>query len=90
MLEAVGHPAAVNASWSLKREARKRGWRRSIAGAIRRGEKKRTPQTLSGAQGSSMKPLRASGGDAKWPPKILRNGLLLCEPGGGQFVAIFR
>ncbi len=26
MLEAVGHPAAVNASWSLKREARKRGW----------------------------------------------------------------
>ena len=27
MLEAVGHPAAVNASWSLKREARKRSWR---------------------------------------------------------------
>ena len=26
MLEAVGHPTAVNASWSLKREARKRGW----------------------------------------------------------------
>jgi putative phosphoserine phosphatase/1-acylglycerol-3-phosphate O-acyltransferase len=26
MLEAVGHPAAVNASWGLKREARKRGW----------------------------------------------------------------
>jgi putative phosphoserine phosphatase/1-acylglycerol-3-phosphate O-acyltransferase len=27
MLEAVGHPAAVNASWNLKGEARKRGWR---------------------------------------------------------------
>ena len=27
MLEAVGHPAAVNASRSLEREARKRGWR---------------------------------------------------------------
>jgi HAD superfamily hydrolase (TIGR01490 family) len=26
MLEAVGHPAAVNASWRLKREARRRGW----------------------------------------------------------------
>ncbi len=26
MLEAVGHPAAVNASWSLKREALKGGW----------------------------------------------------------------
>ena len=27
MLQAVGRPAAVNASWSLKREARRRGWR---------------------------------------------------------------
>jgi HAD superfamily phosphoserine phosphatase-like hydrolase len=26
MLEAVGHPAAVNASWRLKREGQKRGW----------------------------------------------------------------
>jgi HAD superfamily phosphoserine phosphatase-like hydrolase len=26
MLEAVGHPAAVNASWQLARVARKRGW----------------------------------------------------------------
>jgi HAD superfamily hydrolase (TIGR01490 family) len=26
MLEAVGHPATVNASWRLKREGRKRGW----------------------------------------------------------------
>ena len=26
MLGAVGHPATVNASWSLKREARRRGW----------------------------------------------------------------
>jgi HAD superfamily hydrolase (TIGR01490 family) len=26
MLEAVGHPAAVNASWRLKREARRRAW----------------------------------------------------------------
>lgn len=26
MLKAVGHPAAANASWRLKREARKRGW----------------------------------------------------------------
>lgn len=26
MLEAVGHPAAVNASWRLKREARNRSW----------------------------------------------------------------
>jgi putative phosphoserine phosphatase/1-acylglycerol-3-phosphate O-acyltransferase len=26
MLEAVGHPAAVNASWRLEREARQRGW----------------------------------------------------------------
>ncbi len=26
MLEAVGHPAAVNASWRLDREARRRGW----------------------------------------------------------------
>jgi putative phosphoserine phosphatase/1-acylglycerol-3-phosphate O-acyltransferase len=27
MLEAVGHPAAVNASWRLDRKARRRGWR---------------------------------------------------------------
>jgi len=26
MLEAVGHPAAVNASWQLDRKARRRGW----------------------------------------------------------------
>jgi HAD superfamily hydrolase (TIGR01490 family) len=26
MLEAVGHPAAVNASWRLDRKARRRGW----------------------------------------------------------------
>jgi HAD superfamily hydrolase (TIGR01490 family) len=26
MLEAVGHPATVNASWRLERNARKRGW----------------------------------------------------------------
>jgi phosphoserine phosphatase len=26
MLETVGHPAVVNASWGLGREARKRGW----------------------------------------------------------------
>jgi HAD superfamily hydrolase (TIGR01490 family) len=26
MLEAVGHPAAVNASWRLNRKARRRGW----------------------------------------------------------------
>ena len=26
MLKAAGHPAAANASWRLKREARKRGW----------------------------------------------------------------
>ena len=41
MLGAVGNPAAVNASWRLKREARKRGWRRySWRDSL--GEKKRT------------------------------------------------
>jgi HAD superfamily phosphoserine phosphatase-like hydrolase len=41
MLGAVGHPAAVNACWSLKREARKHGWRVYSWGDSR-GEKKRT------------------------------------------------
>jgi HAD superfamily hydrolase (TIGR01490 family) len=41
MLGAVGHPAAVNGCWSLKREARKRGWRVYSWGDSR-GEKKRT------------------------------------------------
>ena len=44
MLEAVGNPAAVNASWSLKREARKRGWR-VYSWRDSRGEKKRTPHS---------------------------------------------
>ena len=42
MLEAVGHPAAVNARWRLKREARKRGWR-VYSWRDLRGEKTRTP-----------------------------------------------
>ena len=41
MLRAVGHPAAVNACWSLKHEARKRGWR-VYSWRDSRGEKKRT------------------------------------------------
>ena len=41
MLGAVGHPAAVNACWSLKHEARKRGWR-VYSWRDSRGEKKRT------------------------------------------------
>jgi HAD superfamily hydrolase (TIGR01490 family) len=41
MLGAVGHPAAVNACWSLKREARKRGWR-VYNWSASRTEKKRT------------------------------------------------
>src|SRR5579862_2484360 len=44
MLGAVGHPAAVNASWRLKREARKRGWR-LYSWRDSRGEKKRTSNT---------------------------------------------
>lgn len=44
MLEAVGHPAAVNASWSLKREARKGGWRLYSWRALAEG-KKRTPNS---------------------------------------------
>lgn len=44
MLGAVGNPVAVNASWGLKREARKRGWRRySWRDSV--GEKKRTPHS---------------------------------------------
>jgi HAD superfamily hydrolase (TIGR01490 family) len=41
MLGAVGHPAAVNACWSLKREARKHGWR-VYSWRDSRGERKRT------------------------------------------------
>jgi HAD superfamily hydrolase (TIGR01490 family) len=41
MLEAVGHPAAVNARGRLKREARKRGWR-VYSWRDLRGEKTRT------------------------------------------------
>jgi putative phosphoserine phosphatase/1-acylglycerol-3-phosphate O-acyltransferase len=44
MLEAVGHPAAVNASWRLKREARKPGWR-VYNWRDSRGEKNRTSNT---------------------------------------------
>ena len=44
MLEAAGHPAAVNASWRLKREARKRGWRLYSWRASGEG-KKRTPNS---------------------------------------------
>lgn len=44
MLEAVGHPAAVNASWALKREARKRRWR-VYRWRDSREEKKRTPHS---------------------------------------------
>jgi HAD superfamily hydrolase (TIGR01490 family) len=44
MLEAVGHPAAVNASRSLEREARKRGWR-VYSWCDSRGEKTRTPHS---------------------------------------------
>jgi HAD superfamily hydrolase (TIGR01490 family) len=44
MLEAVGHPAAVNASWSLKREARKRSWR-VYSWRDSRGENRRTPRS---------------------------------------------
>ena len=42
ILEAVGNPAAVNASWLLKREARKCGWR-VYSWLDSRGEKTRTP-----------------------------------------------
>jgi HAD superfamily hydrolase (TIGR01490 family) len=42
MLGAVGHPAAVNASWRLKREARKRGWR-LYSWRDSRGKKERNP-----------------------------------------------
>jgi HAD superfamily hydrolase (TIGR01490 family) len=44
MLEAVGHPAAVNASRSLEREARKRAWR-VYSWRDSRGEKTRTPHS---------------------------------------------
>jgi putative phosphoserine phosphatase/1-acylglycerol-3-phosphate O-acyltransferase len=44
MLEAVGHPAAVNASWRLKREARKRSWR-VYSWRDSRDEKNRTPNS---------------------------------------------
>jgi HAD superfamily hydrolase (TIGR01490 family) len=44
MLESVGHPAAVNASWRLKCEARKRGWR-VYSWSDSRGEKKRKSNT---------------------------------------------
>jgi putative phosphoserine phosphatase/1-acylglycerol-3-phosphate O-acyltransferase len=43
MLEAVGNPAAVNASRRLKREAPKRGWR-VYSWLDSRGETTRTPQ----------------------------------------------
>jgi HAD superfamily hydrolase (TIGR01490 family) len=44
MLEAVGHPAAVNASRSLEREASKRGWR-VYSWCDSCGEKTRTPHS---------------------------------------------
>jgi HAD superfamily hydrolase (TIGR01490 family) len=46
MLQAVGHPAAVNASWRLKREARKRGWR-LYSWRDSREEKKRSANTAA-------------------------------------------
>jgi HAD superfamily hydrolase (TIGR01490 family) len=51
MLEAVGQPAAVNASWSLKREARKRGWR-VYSWRDSRREKTRTPSTSLATKGA--------------------------------------
>ena len=47
MLEAVGHPTAVNASWSLKREARKRGWRVYSWHGVREGNKWSANTTLA-------------------------------------------
>lgn len=51
MLAAVGSAAAVNASWSLNREASKRGWRRYCWRDCL-GEKKRPPRSALAPKGA--------------------------------------
>jgi HAD superfamily hydrolase (TIGR01490 family) len=75
MLEAVGHPVAVNASWSLKREARKRGWSAYSWRDLREG-KGRTPHGAL-AKEARMKPCEpapareiASEDTAEWPSVV--------------------
>jgi HAD superfamily hydrolase (TIGR01490 family) len=47
MLEAVGHPAAVNASWGLDRKARSRGWAVLRWSGSHEGQKRQIDATLA-------------------------------------------